>query len=227
MIRKVSAIAAFSAAALCLAAPAAQAQGILDLGRVILGLPTEQKDPIDYRERPPLVVPPNQQNLRAPVDARAADQRRANWPQDPDVLARRQAAEEARKPVMVDSITGREMAPTRRLTLDEIRAGRVAGAEVPRGNPVPAEPIIDARGPINVFGGLATLREMDNRDRAEGRNSNNLSRVEPPREFLTDPPTGLRRPADNAAFRATREGQVGPRPDPSPFDIYREGPNTR
>jgi hypothetical protein len=225
MIRKTLAVATFSAAAALLAAPAAQAQGLLDLGRVLLGLPAEQKDPIDYRERAPLVVPPSQ-NLRPPVDARPAEERRANWPQDPDALARRQAAEQARRPMMVDSITGRETAPVRRMTPDEIRAGRVAGAEVPRAGEIPAGPM-DSRGPINLFGGLATLREMDARDAARGASSGNLSRVEPPREFLTDPPTGLRRPADGAAFRATPEGQVGPRRDPSPFDIYREGPNTR
>jgi hypothetical protein len=225
MTQKSMVIAALAVAAFGAQVPAAQAQGLLDLGRVILGLPTEQKDPIDYRERAPLVVPPSS-NLRAPADARPADQRRANWPQDPDALARRQAAEEARRPMMVDSITGREVAPTRRMTLEEIRAGRVAGAEVPGRNEIPAQPM-DSRGPINIFGGLATLREMDNKDRASGRSPGDLARVEPPREFLTDPPGGLRRPADNAAFRATREGQVGPRRDPSPFDIYREGPNTR
>lgn len=225
MTRKPLVLAALASAALCAAAPAAQAQGLLDLGRVILGIPTEQKDPIDYRERAPIVVPPNQQTLRPPVEARPADQRRANWPQDPDALARRQAAEEARKPVFVDSISGREVT-TRRMTLEEIRAGRVAGAELPRAGEVPKQ-AEDWRGPTNIFGGLSALREMDRKDVAAGRNGENLPREEPKREFLTDPPSGLRRPSEAAAFKATREGRVGPRQDPSPFDIYREGPNTR
>lgn len=225
MSLKTLAIAALAATAANVVAPAAQAQGLLDLGRVLLGLPTEEKEPIDYRERAPIVVPPNQQSLRPPVEARPADQRRANWPQDPDVIARRQAAEEARRPVNIDSVTGREMPAPRRLTLEEIRAGRVSGAEVPRGNAVPQQ-ANDPRGPMNVFGGLSALREMDQKD-ASGRTSGELARAEPRREFLTDPPTGLRRPSDSAAFKATREGEVGPRPMPSPFDIYREGPNTR
>lgn len=210
-----------------LAAPqAAQAQGLLDLGRIVLGLPTEQKDPIDYRERAPLVVPPNQQSLRPPQEAIPPDQRRANWPQDPDVLERRRAAERASKPVMVDSVTGREM-PVRRMTLDEIRAGRISGAEVPQRGEVARAPL-DFRNPAgNVIDGVQGLREMDRRDAASGANSGNLSRAEPRREFLTDPPGGLRQPAANAAFRATREGQVGPREEPKPYDIYREGPNTR
>ncbi len=224
MIRRPLAI-AFTAALLAASAGSANAQGLLDIGRFILGLPPEEKEPIDYRERAPLVVPPNQQVLRPPMEPRQADGRRANWPQDPDVLARRQKAEEARRPVMVDSVTGREMPSPRRMTPDEIRAGRVAGAEVPRGNAVPQQ-ANDPRGPMNVFGGLATLREMDRRD-ATSRAGNELAREEPRREFLTDPPTGLRRPSEKAAFRATREGQVGAQQMPSPFDIFREGPNTR
>jgi hypothetical protein len=219
-------VAALASALLCGTAPSAQAQGLFDLGRVLLGLPTEQKDPIDYRERAPIVVPPNQQNLRAPADARPTDQRRANWPQDPEVLARRQAAEDARKPVMIDSVSGREMPIPRRMTNEEIRAGRVAGAEVPRGNEI-AQPAMDRFGPMNVLGGIRAIRDMDRRDAEAGRNSGNLARAEPRREFLTDPPTGLRRPSEAAPFRATREGDLGARKEPSPMDIFREGPNTR
>jgi hypothetical protein len=79
----------------------------------------------------------------------------------------------------------------------------------------------------NIFGGLAAIRELDRRDAAAGRTSGQLTREEPRREFLTDPPTGLRRPAENAPFRATREGKVGAQELPKPYDIYREGPNTR
>jgi hypothetical protein len=219
-------VAALASMAIVGTAPAAKAQGLLDVGRFLLGLPTEEKEPIDYRERAPIIVPPNQQSLRPPADARPADQRRGNWPQDPDVIARRQAAEQARKPVMVDSVTGRETPNPRRMTNEEIRAGRVAGAEVPRGNEI-AQPPMEQYGPMNVLGGINAIREMDRRDSAAGRNSGNLAREEPRREFLTDPPSGLRRPSDAAAFRATREGDLGARKEPSPLDIFREGPNTR
>jgi hypothetical protein len=214
--------AAVIAAATTVIPQAASAQSLLDIGKALIGLPTEDKPPIDYRERPPLVVPPSQ-NLRPPVDAAAPDQRRANWPQDPDVLARRKAAEDARKPVFVDSITGREVPPARRLTVDEVRAGRVAGQEVVR----TPQQFQDDRSRANVLGGLATLREMDRQSAASGTPDGSLPRTEPRREFLTDPPTGIRRPADNAPFRATREGALGPRKEPSPLDIFREGPNTR
>jgi hypothetical protein len=193
----------------------AKAQGLLDLGRMIIGLPTEEKEPIDYRERAPLVVPPGQ-TLRPPQEAVAPDQRRANWPQDPDVLERRKAAEDARKPVI------RREAESR-LTLNEIRAGRVAGQEVPN---TPQQASTDASR-ANIFGGLAALREMDKKSAQNLDTSGNLGRDEPRREFLTEPPKGLRKASDNAAFRATREGSLGARKDPSPFDIFKEDEKTR
>lgn len=221
------------AAGLALAAPLAaplaiapaQAQGLLDVGKFLLGLPTgDDKAPIDYRERAPIVVPPST-NLRPPAEAAAPDQRRANWPQDPDVLARRKAAADAGKPVMVDSVTGHEIGgPVRRLSPQQIRDGRVAGQEV---GGVAQRPRYDDKDFHNVMGGLTTLREMDKQSSATASADGNLDRTEPKREFLTDPPGGLRRPADNAAFKATREGEVGPRKDPHPLDIFRDGPNTR
>jgi hypothetical protein len=220
MTYRAMAIAGLALAGASVSAVPVKAQGLLDIGRLIIGLPAEEKPALDYRERAPLVVPPSQ-NLRPPVEAAAPDQRRANWPQDPDVVARRKAAEEARKPIFVDSITGREINPSRRLTVEEVRAGRVAGQEVVR----TPQQYIDDRARANVMGGLVTLREMDRQ--SAGANDGSIPRSEPRREFLTEPPSGLRRPADNAPFRATREGSLGTRPEPSPLDIFKEGPNTR
>lgn len=50
---------------------------------------------IDYRERAPLVVPP-QATLPPPVASGA--KRNAAWPQDPDIVRRRKESEEARAP---------------------------------------------------------------------------------------------------------------------------------
>jgi len=197
----------------------AKAQGLLDLGRALLGLPGEETPPIDYRERPPLVVPPSK-DLRPPAQATAPDQRRANWPQDPDVLARRKAAQEARAPVSFDSLTRGEDQPTRRMTAQEIRAGRVAGQEVNRTPTI----VIDDRERSSPFGGAAALREMDKRSAEEAAS---LERVEPRREFLTDPPVGLRAPSANAPVKATREGSLGAAQPASPYDIFRPEQKTR
>ena len=206
-----------------IAPSSAQAQGLLDVGRFLLGLPAEEKPPIDYRERAPIVVPPST-NLRPPAEAGAPDQRRANWPTDPEVVARRRAAADAGKPVMVDSVTGEDIGgPVRRMSPQQIREGRVAGQEL---GGVAQRPRWDDKDFHNVMGGVNTLRQMDSK-MATASSGDNLDRAEPRREFLTDPPVGLRRPADNAAFKATREGDLGSRKDPHPLDIFKDGPNTR
>ena len=78
------------------------------------------------------------------------------------------------------------------------------------------------------MGGLATLREMDKQSGASLSGSNPKPRSHGASARVPhDPPVGLRRPAENAPFRATREGSLGARPEPSPMDIFKEGPNTR
>ncbi len=216
------ALTGFIVAVSSLAVLPVQAQGLLDLGRALIGLPAEEKEPIEYRDRAPLVVPPNQ-NLRPPSDS-TASRRNAQWPQDPDVLARKKAAEEARTPRNFDSILGNNSTPTtRRLSLEEIRAGRIPG----EGVPTTPQQLVTEDTPRNLYGGVAVLRQLDRKDAETRDNSGNISRVEPKREYLTDPPTGIRRPADNAAFRATREGALGPREAPSPYDLFRPQPNSR
>jgi hypothetical protein len=62
--------------------------GILDLPR----------DPIDYQERSPLVVPP-QMYLPAPQNAEDIRKLNPEWPQDPDWRRQREGAKAARIPV--------------------------------------------------------------------------------------------------------------------------------
>ena len=212
-------MAGFAAFGVITAAAPAKAQGLIDFGRALLGLPGEEAPPIDYRERPPLVVPPNA-NLRPPAAPVSPDQRVANWPQDPDVVARRKAAQDARAPVSFDSVTRDDGGVTRRMTAQEIRAGRVAGQEVNR-TPVT---LTDDRQRVGPYGGAAALREMDKRSAQE---ASALERAEPRREFLTDPPVGLRAPSANAPIKATREGALGVAEPASPFDIFRPEQKTR
>jgi hypothetical protein len=219
MSLRVLTLAGFTALGVMTAAAPAKAQSLIDFGRVLLGLPADEAPPIDYRERPPLVVPPSQ-NLRPPVPAVEPDQRRANWPQDPDVLARRKAAQEARVPLSLDSLTRGEDQPTRRMTAQEIRAGRVAGQEVNRTPTI----TIDDRERSSPFGGVTALREMDKRSAEEAAS---LDRAEPRREFLTDPPVGLRAPSGNAPVRATREGSLGASQPASPYDVFQPERRTR
>ena len=61
-----------------------------------IGIIPKEKPPINYSERAPLVLPPKME-LRAPAAPRSAENQ-ANWPKDPDVVAARKAAAEARAP---------------------------------------------------------------------------------------------------------------------------------
>jgi hypothetical protein len=110
----------------------------------------------------------------------------------------------------------------RAFTTDEIRQGRVAGAGVSR---TPASSPTD-RELANEIGGVAALREMDRRGAAAQREEL-LPGVEPRRSFLTEPPAGVRMPAGNRPIVVTRDAGGDRRPEGSPYDIYREGPNSR
>jgi hypothetical protein len=146
-----------------------------------------------------------------------AAERRGNWPRDPDVAARQKAAQDRTKPII--NPTDREL--QRPMTTDEIRQGRIAGAELPR-NP---QALVRDRDLSNEVGGIRALREMDTRG-VPGEEKLQPG-VEPRRAFLTDPPTGLRLPAGNAPIRVTRDAGGDRRPEGSPYDIYKEGPNSR
>src|SRR6476659_1757670 len=88
------------------------------------GIIDKDREAIDYRERPPLVVPPKME-LRQPVDPSAVALRNPAWPNDPDVAAKRKAAEDSRKPVANRSDNA--VSQGGRLTPEEIRAGRKVG----------------------------------------------------------------------------------------------------
>jgi hypothetical protein len=199
-----------------LAAPAAQAQGLLDVGRALLGLPTgDEKPDINYRERAPLVVPPDAQRLRPPAERADAEQR-ANWPQDPDVIARRKAAEDAKKPIY--SPTDRQLGRT--ATVEELRAQRRAGVTVNSHQDTP----LNDRSQVNQLGGIEMLRNQRDAQRTRGSEPY----VEPKREYLTDPPVGARAAAANAPVRATRQDAPSSNPEkPDLLAITRDGPNRR
>lgn len=168
-----------------------------------LGIIDKERDPIEYRDRPPLVVPP-QATLRAPVDAEAIARRNAAWPNDPDVEARRLKEAEARRPTPVGSDTN-DTKHGARLSIDEIRAGRRVSRN--------AQP----EAPRPVYGDNSREEFWVNPDelrRTAKPEAESLLAYgqEPERRFLSDPPTGLRRPASTAPLPRARTGGVF-RPD--------------
>ncbi len=159
-----------------------------------MGIIPRERPPIEYRERPPLVVPPKAE-LRAPIEPGSVESRAANWPKDPDVAARRRAATEARMPVNDNT----------KLSPEEIQAGRRAAGPV-------------SGAPVNQTT-EKTILTPDELRAADPRNARRpvLAGAEPERQSLTEPPTGYRKPAANAPMRATEDEAPGEPENPYTF----------
>ncbi len=186
----------------------AQAQNpIIDLGKTILGI-EDEKPELDYRPRPPLVIPPKME-LPKPIDKTVA--KSPQWPNDPDVAAQRAAAEARRKPVE-KTIDGRP------LTIEEMRAGRVAGAGVPN---APAEPV----APKNMSAWIppSEMKMIEEKLKLTKAAELGLGQ-EPPRQWLTDPPKGYRKPVEGVAVTKPKMGpQIrDEREENSPLAVFRK-----
>lgn len=184
------------ATGLGLAAPALAADdGYANVFSSVLGatglIKPDAPPEIEYRERPPLVLPP-QQTLPKPVAGEA--KRTAAWPQDPDVVRRRKAAEEARAPI----IGVGDHAEV--LSAAELAKGRAEGQPA-AGNP--CGPKGNSRGCLVVS--PDELRAEG--DRAEASNPTVKQELtagqEPDRVYLTQPPKGYMRPTKTV--KATAE----------------------
>lgn len=158
-----------------------------------IGLKSVERDRIDYRERAPIVVPPTGTRLRTPEEAAA--NRNGQWPQDPDVLAKKRRAEQAKLP------SGYQANETRdRLLVDPAtgqRRNNMAGVPTQRGGNV----LSDGTNPATIL-----TREQVGRINATAEPEQKLRPgVEPSRQYLTDPPKGYRRAAAGAPVKATLE----------------------
>lgn len=93
-----------------------------------LGMGEKEKPDIDYQERAPLVPPSNVSALPAP-QAKGAG-RDAQWPNDPDVQARKER--KARSERVPTETYSYQMDRSPRMDPDELGNRRTAGASVPR-----------------------------------------------------------------------------------------------
>jgi hypothetical protein len=153
-----------------------------------IGVIDKEKDAIDYRERAPLVLPPRME-LREPAAPGSVQARNPQWPNDPDVAARKRQAAEDRAPV-TDTEARRMNRENTRLTIDEMRAGRHAGAEVPTG-PV-------SRAPDNAWLNPDILRAQH----AQGRTAA-AAPDDGRRRSLTEPPSAYRQSATGQPIRGS------------------------
>ncbi len=150
------------------------------LGLVGVSAPKEQPN-IEYRERPPLVVPSNRAAL--PQPQAPAAKRNASWPKDQEI-ARREKAEELKRKPRVDEVQN----PVSRTELDRVRTagGQPAAAPV---DPSCNEPLGRPCNQEAFWTGLRNARSSSDEDKVPltpGKESS--------RQWLTDPPTGYRKP---------------------------------
>ena len=148
-----------------------------------MGIIQRDRDPILYRERAPLVVPPKL-DLRPPAAAEAGPN--PQWPNDPDVAAARRKASDARVPVTETESRRVQDRPT--LSVEELRAGRRAGAAIPTAPTHKSD---------RVWISPEELRNTGRKTAAAARREPD---VEPDRTDLTQPPTGYRRSANGQAI---------------------------
>ena len=155
-----------------------------------LGGTNMENSGIDYRERSPLVVPPR---LDLPQPAAASNTANvANWPKDPDVQRRREAAAAAKtgrpEEVLEASrpLTPSEMAPKR---------GRVSSSAVDHSHPGdPSKNIVLSPSQLGVESGM--FKNMFGGNKGETAKFEG----EPTRDSLTQPPVGYQTPASGYAY---------------------------
>ena len=157
---------------------------------MIVGGDEDAKGSIDFRERPPLVVPKGH-DLPPPRPG-AASQRAANWPQDQDVVQRRDDAARARAPQQIDF--------NKNVALDkrELMKGRSDD-----------QPVAVSLCDTYVSGApdcAPTSMDKLKRVFSLGNSNNDVVVVgkEPDRGYLTEPPRGYRRASQTV--KATRDG---------------------
>ncbi|GJD34338.1 hypothetical protein [Methylobacterium aerolatum] len=167
---------------LAAAAPAEAQQGeIMRDALSGIGLLEKQQAPIDYHERAPLVMPPKLDGKALPPPR--ARTKSAAWPKDPEIVAAdREREADERRANKGNQVQGRYNDNNATVSVDEMRGGRRAGANLT--TTAEDKPGDNARrsswlDPLELFKG-------------KGEEAAPAS-VEPPRESLTEPPTGYRK----------------------------------
>lgn len=144
-----------------------------------IGLVDPKKPEIEYRARPSLVIPPSVDQL--PTPSASAASTTPNWPKDEQTLAKKRARDMQAMPFGErEKMRGIPEGGNTRLSLDEMRAGRVAGAGIvdrPDQSMQTQSPYIS---PEELKKQGVALKQTP-------------LGVEPERKWLTDPPSGYRK----------------------------------
>ena len=175
------------------AAPAMAQEGLL-LRNIFgkIGLLPEEKDPIDYNERPALIVPKDATALRPP-EAQGAHTRNAQWPVDPDVQERKRELARRNAPIIAPLKADAEEG--NRLSVNEMAKGRSA-----RGAKIGEAPVA-----VNDKSGIRMDPDEWATQSKQATAPSYAPGTEPPRRYLTDPPKGLRTFSADAPIIRTTE----------------------
>lgn len=158
---------------------------LLTLGIGVGG--NETRDRIEYRERAPLVLPPDLSKLPPPAPPGSA--RAAAWPEDQDVARQRRERERARRP--------RDEEPTQA----QLRAQRGASESNRPGECRQQDALDRLCNPEEFWSTMRQSRSAPTPDRvAAGQ--------EPPRRSLTDPPAGFRRATQDVKYTFEVERKI-------------------
>jgi hypothetical protein len=145
-----------------------------------LGLLEKEQPAINYHERPPLVMPPKLDGKALPAPrARTAS---PQWPKEPEVVQRERDDAERRLP-RGSQIQGRYNDNNATASIDEMRSGRRADAQIPT---APERKPGDNNRDSFWVNPLELMRGI-------GEEKAEPSVVEPTRDTLTQPPTGYRK----------------------------------
>ena len=164
---------------------------------------------INYRERPPLVIPPNS-SLPPPAKADAALANDPNWPKDPDVQrAKKEAAQQRAVSANPDQMIQTEANPLRPDQLNppsqSRRVRRVDDGYRPSANGS-GDRLSPSQLDGNKKGLFGNLFEKDPPEMTTFTG-------EPPRVSLTDPPSGYQTPSPDQPY-----GKNSPDAAPKPYD---------
>ena len=165
---------------------------------------------IDYRERSPLVVPPKL-DLPPPETSASAKPPQPNWPKDPEVEERRKQRRAEKK---YDKSQESWMLTPEQTKVGTSRAKSATNSDQP-GNPYTAGPDDAVLSPSKLgFKGLGNIFSGDKPEAAKFPG-------EPPRESLTQPPSGYQTPSASYAYGLNTDDQK--RASDRTFDPSGEG----
>jgi hypothetical protein len=164
-----------------------------------LGLKNTTDPAVEYRERSPLVVPP-QRNLPPPEAAAAKN---AAWPVDPDVKRREEAAakrKQTRSKVVDMEYEGRNLTPSELNPTGSTGGSGRGGPTNPEGNNLlPSQ--------LGYFGGLFSWSGFG--FGSTPKDEVGTFRAEPPRTALTAPPAGYQTPSSAQPYGVTKRIEYG------------------